>query len=237
MTLAIPFNIETFDTLPSTQDLMRERLESGACVHGLVIRARAQTAGRGQRKRDWWSGPGGSYQTLAVHDATGVLKQSFAALAIGVGVAEVMPEYGIQLGIKWPNDLHYRGKKVAGILCEYAQQHLLVAVGMNVNNDVPEGATALKGLDTEAVSNAVLAGIQQGLELLVDPADLVKRFAVFDVLDGQFVTATLGTKTLQGVAKGVDTSGCLRMDTSEGERLLCHGQAERGQVRVQPQGV
>ena len=60
------FNIQTFDTLSSTQDEMRLRLEHGEPIHGLVIRALEQTAGRGQRARDWLSNKGGSYQTIAV---------------------------------------------------------------------------------------------------------------------------------------------------------------------------
>ena len=47
-------------------------------------------------------------------------------------------------------------------MCEYAKGHLLVGVGMNVNNEVPAGAASLRGLDVEGVSNFVLAGVQQG---------------------------------------------------------------------------
>ena len=119
MPLDIPFRIETYPTLTSTQDAMRERLGAGDNVHGLVIRALEQTGARGQRRRDWRSGPGGSYQTLAVKDESLGLRKPYAAVAVAVGLAQTLPEYGIRCGIKWPNDLFYRNKKVAGILCEY----------------------------------------------------------------------------------------------------------------------
>ncbi len=238
MSLAIPFKIETFASIPSTQDLMRERLERGDDVHGLVIRALQQSSARGQRKRDWWSGLGGSYQTLAVKDSQELaLKKPFAAIAIAIGLAETLPEYGIKVGIKWPNDLHYPfkqgslGKKVAGILCEYVQDHLLVAVGMNVNNDVPDTATALRGLDTEGVSNFVLAGMQRGLELLASNTELSTLFSPYDVLAEKQVALELNGQPLQGVATGINAQGCLKLKTKTGLELVCHSSA-RSSLRI-----
>lgn len=231
MPLRIPFKIETFENIPSTQDLMRERLERGDDVHGLVIRALAQSNGRGQRRRDWQSGLGGSYQTLAVKDEAGTLKQPFATIAIAVGLAQTLPEYGIQVGIKWPNDLHYpfkkgiTGKKVAGILCEYVQGHLLAAVGMNVNNAVPETATSLRGLDTEGVSNFILAGMQKGLELIATNADVVSLFEPYDVLKDKTIELELNKKRIRGIAKGINTQGCLQIQTLNKLELVCHSSA------------
>jgi len=231
--LAIPFKIETFQTLASTQDLMRERLEQGENVHGLVIRALEQSNGRGQRARDWQSTLGGSYQTLAVQDMTARLKRPDAAIAIALGLAQTLPEYGVQVGVKWPNDLHYPfrkanpkpSKKVAGILCEYVQGHLLAAVGMNVNNDVPETATSLRGLDTEGVSNFVLAGMQKGLDLLFDSYDLTELFSTYDVLKTRTLELTVNQQKLKGSAQGNNQNGCLRLQTQDKLEHVCHSSA------------
>lgn len=228
--LELPFNIETFKRLDSTQDEMVRRLKAGQNVHGLVIRAEAQTQGRGTRGRDWQSGFGGSYQTLAVRDAAGVLKHSASAIYVALGLAETLPEYGVQLGVKWPNDLHYRSKKVAGVLCEYRQSHLLAAVGINVNNDVPPGSARLRGLDTEGVSNMVLAGMQRGLELLVGGANLPEAFARFDVLAGKLVSCEVDGQMVMGVADGIDERGCLRLKAGTAERI-CQSKA-RTSLRV-----
>ena len=59
------------------------------------------------------------------------------AVVVGIGIAQTLPEYGIQIGVKWPNDLHYRDKKVAGILCEYVSGHLLVGVGHEREQHLP----------------------------------------------------------------------------------------------------
>ncbi|MGL4610030.1 MAG: biotin--[acetyl-CoA-carboxylase] ligase [Trueperaceae bacterium] len=224
--LELPFLIETFDTLSSTQDEMRLRLGRGDNVHGRVIRALEQTSGRGQRARDWQSNKGGSYQTLAVRDNTGNLSKPYAAIVIAIGLAQTLPEYGIQIGIKWPNDLHYphknkQGKKVAGILCEAVRGHLLVGIGVNVNNDVPDGATALRGLDVEGVSNFVLAGVQRGLELLLTPLDLPALFAPYDVLKNQNVEVYSLEAVKQGVAKGLRANGCLLVEVDGVLQQVC----------------
>jgi BirA family transcriptional regulator, biotin operon repressor / biotin---[acetyl-CoA-carboxylase] ligase len=234
--LNIPFHIETFDSLPSTQDEMRSRLKRGENVHGLVIRALEQTAGRGQRARDWVSNRGGSYQTLAIRDENSVLNKPYAAIVVAIGLAQVLPEYGIQVGIKWPNDLYYpyenkQGKKVSGILCEVVQQHLLIGVGVNVNNNVPEGATALRGLDVEGVSNFVLAGVQRGLELLTSSIDLPILFAPYDVLKDKHVSVLTNGNEEKGVARGLHSNGCLLVEINYTLKQICQGAAR---VRLNP---
>jgi BirA family transcriptional regulator, biotin operon repressor / biotin---[acetyl-CoA-carboxylase] ligase len=229
--LNLSFRIETFDSLPSTQDEMRSKLECGENVHGLVIRALEQTSGRGQRARDWQSNRGGSYQTLAVRDEGSRLNKPYAAIVIAIGLAQVMPEYGIQVGIKWPNDLYYRNKKVAGILCEVVQGHLLIGIGMNVNNDVPEGAIALRGLDVEGVSNFVLAGVQRGLELLTSSIDLPIAFAPYDVLKDKPLSVFIDSREEKGVARGLHSNGCLLVEINKTLRQVCQGAA-----RVKPLG-
>ena len=226
MPLSIPFKVETYPSLTSTQDVMRERLAAGEDVHGLVIRALEQTGARGQRKRDWLSGLGGSYQTLAVEDKNSALKKPYAAIAVATGLAQTLPEYGIRCTVKWPNDLYYREKKVAGILCEYAKGHLLVGVGMNVNNEVPEGAASLRGLDVEGVSTFVLAGVQRGLELLANGDDLSAAFAPFDLLKEREVVVAFKNEPVRGVARGLDENGCLRLETSQEIRSVCQGEAK-----------
>ena len=224
-----PLRIETYTELSSTQDVMKARLKSGENVDGLVIRALEQTAGRGQRRRDWLSNKGGSYQTLAIKNHQ--LQKPFAAIAIAIGIAESLPEYGIQVGIKWPNDLYYKGKKVAGILCEYSKGHLLAAVGMNVNNEVPKGVAALRGLNLEDVSTIVLVGIQRGLGHLLEASDLAALFKPYDALVGKRLRLRLGTSWHEGVAAGMNEQCCLLLDKPEGRISICHSQA-RSSIHV-----
>ncbi len=232
MALNLNFKIDTFNDIPSTQDLMRERIEAHENVHGLVVRALQQSSARGQRRRDWSSSLGGSYQTLAVKDTPDkLLNKPHAAIAIALGLAQTFPEYGIQVGIKWPNDLYYphsakkRGKKVAGILCEFFKGYLVIGIGVNVNNKVVEPATALRGLDTEGVSNFVLAGMQKGLDMLVNQDDITTLYADYDVLKNKKVSLILKGETIEGTAQGINQQGCLKVQTEQNEKTICHSSA------------
>ncbi len=225
MPLAIAFRIESFETVPSTQAEMRARLERGEDVDGLVVRAGVQTQGRGRRGRSWTSASGGSYQTLAVRDPDPpLLGRGGSAVAVAVGLAETFGAYGLRLGIKWPNDLIYRGRKLGGILTEYLRGYLLVGVGVNVANDPPPGAVGLRGWDLEGVHGAVLAGIQRGLDAwLADESALPERFAHHDVLLGHAVSVESGEAVVTGEARGVDARGCLLLATPEGRVSVCSG--------------
>ena len=96
MPLAIAFRIESVDALPSTQAEARARLDRGEDVDGLVVRALEQTQGRGRRGRPWLSGPGGSYQTLAVRDPEPPrLAAGGSAIAVAIGLAGTLAAYGV----------------------------------------------------------------------------------------------------------------------------------------------
>ena len=202
---------------------MRARLEVGAEVHGLVIRAAAQEAGRGRRARDWSSARGGSYQTLAVRYGVLLPNRGVVSVALAVGLAETFPTYGARVSIKWPNDILYKGRKLGGILAEVARGHLLVGVGVNVNNPVPQDFAALKGWDVEGVHMVVLEGLARGLNALLEPDTLPERFAPYDLLRGQkvgFMDTGHAEDVIEGVAEGVTTEGLLRVRSADGVRLL-----------------
>ena len=232
----LPLKIEQLGVVTSTQDLMRARLAEGERVHGLVLRAEAQTSGRGRRARDWRSAQGGSYQTLAVHLPDDAPDTKYlgpkASVAVAVGLAQTLPRYGVKVGVKWPNDLFYRRKKLAGILLEHTHAHLLIGVGMNVNNEPPPGAVGLRGWDLAGVHAVVLEGIQVGLSLLSAP-DLAAAYAPYDLLAGQEVSVLRGGEVLTGVARGISERGCLRLSVpgmSEGLEL-CHGHLKHFALR------
>ena len=231
---SLPFKIEQLGVVTSTQDLMKARLAEGERVHGLVLRAEAQTSGRGRRARNWRSTQGGSYQTLAVHLGSPSAQPlgPRASVAVAVGLAQTLPRYGVKVGIKWPNDLFYRRKKLAGILLEHTRAHLLIGVGVNVNNEPPPGAVGLKGWDLAGVHAVVLEGVQVGLGLLSAP-DLPAAYAPYDLLAGQEVGVVRGDEAVTGVAQGVSEHGCLRLSVpgAAEELEVCNGHLKRFTLR------
>ena len=226
---SLPLKIEQLGTVTSTQDEMKARLLAGKRVHGLVLRAEAQTSGRGQRARDWQSSAGGSYQTLAVHLPEIERVTPRAPIAIAIGLAQTLPRYGVKVGIKWPNDLFYQGKKLAGVLLEHTHEHLLIGVGMNVNNEVPVGAVGLKGWDVSGVHGVVLEGVQAGLALF-STSTLAAAYAPYDLLYEQEVEIMQGRESVIGVARGINEGGCLHLvssDATEEELEVCRGKLVR----------
>lgn len=231
----LPLKIVSYELLPSTQDELRRRVLAGEDVHGLVVQAVCQSDARGQRARDWSAGEGGSYQTLAVRE-TGPTPP-YAALVFALGIAEVLPIYGVQAGLKWPNDLYYRGKKLAGLLVERVSGYLLVGVGLNVNNDVPEGATALRGWDVAGTNMVVLEGLQRGLQHLSDEDfDLSAAYTPFDVLSGERLELLTAGTLHHGTGAGIDSSGQLLLRQGEQVTAYATGRLQRFGVRIKPPG-
>jgi BirA family biotin operon repressor/biotin-[acetyl-CoA-carboxylase] ligase len=232
------FRTEAFETLDSTQDEMHRRLAKGEEVSGLVVRAARQTKGRGRRGRDWASAAGGSYQTLALRDPQPPLyRRPHTALVMAVGLATTFRGYGLRAYVKWPNDLYYREHKIAGILTDYAHYHLVIGVGVNVDNPVPEGAAGLRGWALGAVHAAVLEGLQEGLRLLASTpvTALPELFDSFDLLKNASVTAVSSSESFEAVARGITEEGCLKLERRDGSITpFCSGRLERFTLAPSP---
>ncbi|UCH24593.1 MAG: biotin--[acetyl-CoA-carboxylase] ligase [Trueperaceae bacterium] len=197
---------------------MRRKLASGEDVHGLVIRAHVQTQGRGRQGKVWSSPAGGSYQTIGLRDSgTSRLRMPLVGLAIGAGLATTFKQAGAQVGLKWPNDLYYKGKKIGGILTEYLQQHLLVGIGLNVSNRPPEGGASLTGWELGEVGEIVLEGYRLGLGMFYSGEDITALWSEYDVLAGQPVVIRYDSGVIRGTARGICNDGRLKVEGAGGE--------------------
>ncbi len=123
---------------------------------GTVVVARKQTSGRGRRGRSWVSPEGGLWMSMVLKPE----KVDPRLVFIGaLAVVDVLGEFGIQAGIKWPNDVWVGGKKIAGILTEgKAGEYSVLGVGLNVNNPLPEE------LRDSATSLMYLTGVEVPLD-------------------------------------------------------------------------
>lgn len=229
-TPALPdWRVEEHDSLPSTQDLIRARLEASEDVDGLVVRAGVQPAGRGQRSKSWTSERGGSYQSLAVRDRSGgALRLPGTTLLLAVELAAALRGAGANASVKWPNDLYLAGGKLGGILTEYTSEHLIVGIGVNVNNAVPAGASALAGWRLERVNELVLQAVSAALTTLVraggaDRVGLPARLAPLDLLAERTVTVRTPGGDIGGRANGVAANGALLVLTAGGEVAVTSG--------------
>jgi BirA family transcriptional regulator, biotin operon repressor / biotin---[acetyl-CoA-carboxylase] ligase len=143
-----------FAQVTSTNDVAAMLAETGA-AEGTVVSAEAQTAGRGRFGRVWISPPmAGLYVSLLLRPPAHVVP--LLTIAAGAAVSEgIEASTGLHTGVKWPNDVHVSGRKIAGILAEAGTagdggQHVVLGCGINLMPaayppDVAQRATSVEG--------------------------------------------------------------------------------------------
>jgi BirA family transcriptional regulator, biotin operon repressor / biotin---[acetyl-CoA-carboxylase] ligase len=131
-----PCWLHWLESVPSTNSWA---IEQGAKLHhGDVVFTPHQTAGRGQFDRLWQSPPGVLTASFIL-DGMKPERQVGFSLAAGLStiyaIEDLLPALQSQLQLKWPNDLWYQQRKLAGILCEAKGHRLIVGIGCNLQAD------------------------------------------------------------------------------------------------------
>lgn len=148
-------HLTVVDVTGSTNDDLLEAGKHGA-PHGTGLAARAQTAGRGRRGHKWDSTAGNLLLSIVLRPRVDPAKYSGLAAVSGLAVLEALKKQDLatEIGLKWPNDLVARGRKLGGILVEAARDNkgkpfAVCGIGVNVNytpQEVPDGGLAAIGL-------------------------------------------------------------------------------------------
>lgn len=109
-------------------------------AHGIVVAAKNQTQGRGQRGNEWESKPGENLLFSIVLKPTflPVSKQFLLSKITALAVVDFLSDYKAGFTIKWPNDIYIDNRKIAGILIEnsFHSENLdttIVGIGININ--------------------------------------------------------------------------------------------------------
>ncbi len=136
------WRIEWFDSLPSTNTYLRERVVlEPQLAAGVVVAAREQTAGRGRQDRVWVAAPGRDLAFSVLLRET-VPRETLPSLAMSaaLGVADYLQvEHGLSARVKWPNDVRVNGRKICGILAELVPESaadratIVLGIGLNIN--------------------------------------------------------------------------------------------------------
>ncbi len=140
-----PFKLHYFPRLKSTNDHAALLRRQGKLFAPAVVLTSNQIAGRGRGTNAWWSDRGCITATF-VFPVEEHLSPHQVPLAAGLAVrnaaAELTGEDSIAL--KWPNDVVFNGRKLAGLLCERVNKADLIGVGLNVNTNVGRAPKALR---------------------------------------------------------------------------------------------
>jgi BirA family biotin operon repressor/biotin-[acetyl-CoA-carboxylase] ligase len=242
-----PFSLEVLDEVPSTNTLLLQRAQSGA-PHASVIAAEWQLAGRGRMNRPWHAAIGGALTfSMLWRFSQGAATLAGLSLAAGLAVVRALEAFGVRgVGLKWPNDVLWHGRKIAGILIEMQGEAMgpsavVIGVGINVrlspavdariDQAAADLATILKKDDKPAVDrnrllalllgefNRVLLEFERaGFQAFRD--DWQRRH----VHQGCAVRLTLsGGVSESGVARGIGADGSLLLETARGVRPFHSG--------------
>ena len=246
VTRRIGHALHLFAVVDSTND-EAAKLASRGAPDGTVVIADAQLRGRGRMGRRWES-PKGTGLYLSVILKPLIPPHAAPALTLlgAVAVADAIEQTtGLSAGVKWPNDLIVRGRKVAGILGEMAAEtcclhHVVLGIGINVNQreeDFEEGlrktASSLRievghHVDRTAMVRSLCRDLDDWYDRFLSDgvAPILERARQLCLTLGRVVVARSGNQELRGLAVAIDGAGALVVrDTSGGSYRLLAGDA------------
>ncbi len=151
-----PFRLVWAATLRSTSDHAAALRRRGVLFAPAIVLTGRQTAGRGRGGNSWWSGKGCITATFVLPADEQVEPTHLpfvAGLAVRNAAAELCGRDDIQL--KWPNDVLFENRKLAGLLCERIDGVDLIGLGLNVN---PSPTFAPAALRDRVTSLSEIAG-------------------------------------------------------------------------------
>ena len=231
--------VEVVDETGSTNADLLARAASLAAP--LLLVARNQTAGRGRAGRSWLSSSEGSLTfSLAWRFDGALARLAGLPLAVGVALADALERLGVQVGLKWPNDVLRDGDKLAGILIETQAAPgggTWAVIGVGLNLLMPDELEAKIGrpvaslpwlarMERDSLMAALLDGLAACLrefERAGFPA-FVARWNLRHAWQGELVIIVdAGAVLHEGVAAGVDEAGRLLLDTPEGRVTVLAG--------------
>ena len=235
--------VETFETIDSTQEHASRRAREPNVALPLLITAEEQTAGRGRGANRWWTGRGSLAFSLLLDPANWDLPRQVRperSLAVGVAIVETLRPLvpaDLPLGLHWPNDVFVQGKKLAGVLVDVLTDgRNVVGIGLNVNNSFAGAPEEVRGRATSLIELAgvpfdrteILATLVRNLraafhDALTSPELFGRRFNDLCLQIGRELTIDVAGKRTTGVCAGIAADGALLLETPQGFQKFYSG--------------
>lgn len=226
----------------SNDEIMALARQSADLAHKALCVAHFQTKGRGRQGRSWVNRQGECLMfSLGWTFDKPQYELGSLALVVALACRRALADIGLDVNIKWPNDLVVANDKLAGILIETArvENKTVAIIGIGINFVLPkevENATSVQalfqtaskqGVSVKTLLNAVLAQLdallneyaQNGFSSCVGEYDAANRDT-----DRPVLLLQEGRVVHEGVVKGVDAQGALRLLTDKGEKTIVSGE-------------
>lgn len=238
------FALDIRDTVDSTNTRLLEMAAAGA-ASGTVLAVEWQPGGRGRLGREWHASIGEALTfSLLWRFTRGAGALSGLSLAVGSALARALEAEGAPaIGLKWPNDVLWRGRKLAGILIELAGDALgptAAVIGVGVNVRLSDGTRARIGQPAAELEkacgaapdrNRLLARVLAELAATLDSfgregfAPLRAEWQRRHAHQGKRVTLTFPDGSRQsGRAAGVAEDGSFLLETRAGTKRYHSGE-------------
>ncbi|HEU4522151.1 MAG TPA: biotin--[acetyl-CoA-carboxylase] ligase, partial [Thermoanaerobaculia bacterium] len=201
--------------------IVTECMENELSLPQAMIIAREQLAGRGRNQRSWSSprGKGIYATTLLTRTAE---EMALMPLTMATIIAEYLSaEFGIDAGIKWPNDIFAGGRKIAGILIEgrVHENRGYLAIGTGVNLEPVQDDTRPNAVSVREVAAKPYTNVDDAIVSFIEHVDagVTRRDARQTVLEawraraihrpGDPVKCVIGERTIEGTWSRIDDDG------------------------------
>ena len=223
--------IDVHSLIDSTNDYLMRRLPN-QLSQGQVCLAEYQSAGRGRRGRQWVS-PFGSqiYLSMYWYLDEGLSAAMGLSLVSALAVSDaVFAVTGIQVQLKWPNDVYIAGVKLAGILIDLEGQplepsHSVIGIGLNLDmpaeaaNKIDQRWTDLQShsetkIDRNMLSAQLISCLCSRLEQHKNEGliTMLDEWHAHDVYLNKHVKLHTGERVTTGVCRGINNQGALLLE-------------------------
>ncbi len=234
--------VQLHPVIGSTNQFLLDNSDS--LQSGTVCIAEYQQSGRGRRGRHWVSPFGANlYFSMYWRLEAGMAAAMGLSLVVGVAMVEALEEMGLDgVKLKWPNDLYYQDRKLAGILVEMSGQaggaaNLVIGMGMNLSMQDRESAidqpwaslSEVIGedrIDRNKLAVAFIRALDSSLKdyEINGMNDFVERWNRLDNFIGRKVKLIMGSNEVEGVERGIDAHGGVLLETDEGIKSFIGGE-------------
>ena len=237
------YQLHCLTSVNSTNQYLLELPSSSAIQYCI---AEEQTSGRGRLGRSWHSPFGENIYLSGCWPWKKPLSTlSGLSLVIGLAIAETLKPYLKEevVNLKWPNDIFWRQQKLGGILIEIKQHNteetaIVIGIGLNINSNrnqsTPIEQPWCSLLD---IYGSLIDRHQLTAELIIQLNHYLQRFVVhglkpfqaewnrMDCLKNKHIIVQQASCAQQGIARGVNDKGLLRLETDEGMLMFASGEA------------
>jgi BirA family biotin operon repressor/biotin-[acetyl-CoA-carboxylase] ligase len=217
----------------STNEWMNLHLKSGHLLEGYLVHADYQDKGKGRMLRTWYSDEGKNLLTsiLLRPTALKISQQSILSFLTALAVADTISHFiQEEVFVKWPNDVIYHDRKIAGILIENQLKgnyidRAIIGIGLNVNQ--PHFPDDIPGISMIQLTGKIYPR-KEVLETLcrkLEARYLQWRKSETDLLMHEYNRKLYGRnrevaihqdqEITKGHIQSVDEDGCIRIVTND----------------------